>query len=175
LLKKQYVFKRAMIKGFFNQVVEHNHIKLSDPKWLDQVGMTNNSLYYQYHRYVGHIIEDCVAFKEWLQIAIDEKRLALQPDTINTDYHSIYMVSIGLCTESYVEERKWVPLIQLEKELTNIMLSRGTPKANANQWHTVRHYKPSRRDFQHHEASRVATCSKKSVPWQHDPSHRCLP
>jgi hypothetical protein len=27
LLNKQYVFKRAMIKGFFNQVVEHNHIK----------------------------------------------------------------------------------------------------------------------------------------------------
>jgi hypothetical protein len=174
LLKKQYVFKRAMIKGFFNQVVEHNHIKLSDPKWLDQVGMTNNPLYYQYHRYVGHIIEDCVAFKEWLQRAIDEKRLALQPDTINTDYHSIYMVSIGLCTESYVEERKWVPLIQLEKELTNIKLSCVIPKANANKCHTVRHYKPPRRDFQHREASRVASYSKKSVPWQHDPSRRRL-
>jgi hypothetical protein len=77
--------------------------------------------------------------------------------------------------ESYVEEEKWVPLIQLEKELTNIKLSRGIPKTNANQWHTVRHCKPPRRDFQHREASRVASYSKKLVPWQHDPSLCCLP
>jgi hypothetical protein len=123
LLKKQYVFKRVMIKGFFNQVVEHNHIKLPDPKRPDQVGMTNNPLYCPYHRYVEHIIKDCVAFKEWLQKAIDEKRLALQPDAINPDYHSVNMVSIGPCPKSSVEEGKWVPLIQLEKELTNIKLS----------------------------------------------------
>jgi hypothetical protein len=30
------------------------------------------------------------------------------------------MVSIGSCPESYVEEGKWVLLIQLENELTNI-------------------------------------------------------
>jgi hypothetical protein len=58
LLKKQYVFKRAMIKGFFNQVVEHNHIKLPNPKRPDQVGMTNNPFYCLYHCYVGHVIED---------------------------------------------------------------------------------------------------------------------
>jgi hypothetical protein len=95
-----------MIKGFFNQVVEHNHIKLLDPKGPDQVGMTNNPLYCSYHRYVGYVIEDCVGFKEWLQRAIDEKRLALQPDAINPDYHSVNMVSIGSCPESYVEEEK---------------------------------------------------------------------
>jgi hypothetical protein len=77
LIKKQYVFKRAMIKCFFNQVVEYNHIKLPDPKRPDQVEMTNNPLYCPYHRYVGHVIEDCVGFKEWLQRAINKKRLAL--------------------------------------------------------------------------------------------------
>jgi hypothetical protein len=132
LLKKQYVFKRGMIKGFFNQVVEHNHIKLSDTKRPDQVGMTNNRIYYSYHHYAGHVIEDCVAFKEWLQRAIYEKRSALQPDAINLDYHAINMVIIGTCPESSIKEGKWVPLMQLEKELTNIHLSRGTPKANAN-------------------------------------------
>jgi hypothetical protein len=44
-------------------------------------------------------------------MAIDEKRLALQPDAINPDYHSINMVSIGSCPKSSVEEGKWVPLI----------------------------------------------------------------
>jgi hypothetical protein len=85
------------------------------------------------------------------------------------------MVTIWPCPKSYVEEGKWVPLIQLEKELTNIKLSRGIPKGNANQWHTVRHYKPPRIDFQHRESNRVASYSKKSAPWQHDPSHHRLP
>jgi hypothetical protein len=57
------------------------------------------------------------------------------------------MVNIGTCSESSVEEGEWVPLMQLEKDLTNIHLSLCTPKANANQWCTVRHYKLARRDF----------------------------
>jgi hypothetical protein len=85
------------------------------------------------------------------------------------------MVNIGTCPESSIEEGEWVPLMQLEKDLTNIHLSLCTPKANANQWCTVRHYKLARRDFQRHDASQVASYSKKSVPWQHDPSHRRLP
>jgi hypothetical protein len=102
LLKKQYVFKRSMIKGFFNQVLEHDHIKLPDPNRPDQVRMTNNPLYCPYHRYVGHIIEDCVAFKEWLQRAIDEKRLGIQPDAINLDYHATNMVSIISTSKSSI-------------------------------------------------------------------------
>jgi hypothetical protein len=39
---------------------------------------------------------------------------------------------------------------------------------------TSRH-EPPRRDFQRHEASRVASYSKKSVPWHHDLSRRRLP
>jgi hypothetical protein len=123
-------------------VLEHNHIKLLDPKRPDQVGMTNNLLYYLYHHYVGHVIEDCVAFKECLQRAIDEKILALQPDAINPDYHAVNMVSIGTCPDSSIEEGEWVPLMKLEKELTNIHLSRGTQEANANQWCIVRNYEP---------------------------------
>jgi hypothetical protein len=122
LLKKQFVFKRDMIKGFFNQVVEHNHIKLPDPKRPEQVEMTNNPLYCPYHRYVRHVIEDCVTFKEWLQRAIDEKRLALQPDAINPDYHDVNMVNITSCPKSSVEEGTWVPLTQLEREFTNVHL-----------------------------------------------------
>jgi hypothetical protein len=34
LLRKQYVFRREMIKGFFNQVVAHNHLNLPEPKRL---------------------------------------------------------------------------------------------------------------------------------------------
>ena len=93
LLKKQYIFRRGVVKAFFQQVVDHNYITLPEPRRPGQVGMTDNPLYFPYHGYVGHMIEDCVAFKEWLQRAIDEKifakRLAIPPDAVNSDYHAV--------------------------------------------------------------------------------------
>jgi hypothetical protein len=82
--------------------------------------MTNNTLYCSYHCYVVNVIEDCIPFKEWLQISIDEKRLALQLDAINLDYHVANMVCIGSCPKSYAEEGRWVPLMQHGKKLTNM-------------------------------------------------------
>jgi hypothetical protein len=67
LLKKQYIFKRELVKDLFEQLIEA--LNLPEPRRPDQVNMNNNPLYCPYHRYVGHVIEDCVAFKEWLQRA----------------------------------------------------------------------------------------------------------
>jgi hypothetical protein len=75
LIRKQYIFHREVVRAFFQQVMEHEYLTLPDPKRPEQVKMLDNPLYCPYHRYVGHVIEDCVAFKEWLQRAIDEKRL----------------------------------------------------------------------------------------------------
>ena len=104
LLKKQYIFRRGVVKAFFQQVVDNNYITLPEPKRPWQVGMTNNPLYCPYHRYVGHVIEDCVAFKEWLQRAIDEKRLAIPPDAVNSDYHAVNMVTIRSSTSHENDE-----------------------------------------------------------------------
>lgn len=123
LLKKQYVFCREMVKGFFNQVMAHNHLTLPEPRRPDQVGMTDNCLYCPYHRYVGHVIEDCVAFKEWIQRAVDEKRLAIQPDAINPDYHAVNMVTVGPTSKmrnTNIEKGDWVPLAQVERQLVNL-------------------------------------------------------
>ena len=45
LLRKQYIFRREMIKDFFNQVMAHNHLNLPEPKRPDQVSMKDNALY----------------------------------------------------------------------------------------------------------------------------------
>lgn len=60
---------------------------------MDQVKMVDNPLYCPYHRYVGHVIKDCVAFKEWLQRAIDEKRMAIPPDAVNPDFHAVNIIT----------------------------------------------------------------------------------
>ena len=86
LLKKQYIFRRELVRDMFNQLMEHQALNLPEPRRPDQVRMTDNALFCPYHRYVGHIIEDCIAFKEWLQRAINEKRINLDPEAINPNY-----------------------------------------------------------------------------------------
>lgn len=66
MLGKQYVFKKELVKALFEQIMEHGALNLPQPQRPDQVSMTNNPLYCPYHRYVGHAIEDCISFKEWL-------------------------------------------------------------------------------------------------------------
>jgi hypothetical protein len=56
LLKKQYIFKRELVKDLFEQLMEHKALNLPEPRRLDQVNMNNNPLYCPYHRYVGHVI-----------------------------------------------------------------------------------------------------------------------
>jgi len=87
LLKKEYIFRRELVKDMLNQLMEHRALNLPEPQRLDQVRMTDNALFCPYHRYVGHVIEDCVAFKEWLQRAVNEKRINLDPEAINPNYH----------------------------------------------------------------------------------------
>ena len=77
LLKKQYIFKRELVNGMFEQLMEHKALNLPEPRRPDQVKMTNNPLYFPYHRYVGHVIKYRITFKEWLQRAINEKRINL--------------------------------------------------------------------------------------------------
>ena len=123
LLNKQYIFRREVIKGFFTQVIAHNHLRLPDPKRPDQVNMKDNPLYCPYHQYVGHVIENCIAFKEWLQRAIIDKRLQIQPDARNPNYHAVNMVTVDTNSMSKHENETWVPLSVVEERLTSLRTS----------------------------------------------------
>jgi hypothetical protein len=129
LLKKQYIFKRELVKDLFEQLMEHKALNLPEPRRPDQVNMNNNPLYCPYHRYVGHVIEDCVAFKEWLQRAISDKRINLDADAVNPDYHAVNMVTVKTCSpprSRSEDEQVWVPFAQVEHKL-EAMVRRDTP------------------------------------------------
>ena len=83
LLKKSYIFRRELVKDMFDQLMEHRALNLPEPQRPDQVNMDDNPLYCPYHRYIGHAIEDCITFKEWLQRAVNEKRVTLDPEAVN--------------------------------------------------------------------------------------------
>ncbi|KAM0857946.1 hypothetical protein ACQ4PT_048133 [Festuca glaucescens] len=126
LLKKQYIFRRELVHDMFNQLIEHHALNLPDPRRPDQVNMVDNPLYCPYHRYVGHAIEDCIAFKEWLQRAVNEKRINLDAESINLDYHAVNMVSVGSPSSATQEQEggpSWVPLAQVEHRLSSLVMA----------------------------------------------------
>lgn len=122
LLNKQYVFRRDLIRSLFEQMGEQGLLNLPNPTRPDQIAMTDNPLYCPYHKYVGHVIEDCIAFKEWLQRAVDEGRLALKPEAKNPDYHTANIVSVQQI-DTDEEEECWVPFSQVEQQLESFRLA----------------------------------------------------
>jgi hypothetical protein len=174
LLRKQYIFRREMIRGFFNQVIAHNHLNLPDPKRPDQVNMKDNPLYCPYHQYVGHVIEDCVAFKEWLQRAIDEKRLQIQPDARNPNYHAVNVVTVDTNPMSKQGAEIWVPLAQVEEKLTSFSVSHTAGKRASTR--EANPYRPSSRKL-HEQRKRFSSSyynNSMSARW-YNPSQRRMP
>lgn len=124
LLKKQYAFQGDLVKGMFEQLMEHKTLNLPEPWKPEQVNMTNNPLYCPYHRYDGHVIEDCSSFKEWLQIAIDENKVNLDPDAVNPEYHSVNVVMVMTTQGDDQQEDTWTPLAHVEHQLADIVLAK---------------------------------------------------
>jgi hypothetical protein len=182
LLKKQYIFRRELVKDMFNQLKEHRALNLPEPWRPDQVTMVDNPLYCPYHRYVGYAIEDCVAFKEWLQRAVNEKRINLDADAINPDYRAVNMVSVEPGSREQEGADIWVPLNQVEHQIARMMLT-TTPAAhrevthdtNKKMWNTVRRRPqftgPPPRHPQMKPQPRTAPTTRR---WP-DPSRRRLP
>jgi hypothetical protein len=120
LLNKQYVFRKDLVKSLFEQMNEQHLLTLPNPTRPEQVDMVDNPPYCPYHRYVGHKIEDCIAFKEWLQRAVDEGKLALKPEAINPNYQATNVVTISHGDETSgarSKEERWVPLMEVERQL----------------------------------------------------------
>jgi hypothetical protein len=126
LLNKQYIFRRDLVKDMFDQLMQHQALNLPEPRRPDPVRMTDNALFCPYHRYVGHVIEDCVAFKEWLQRVVNDKRINLDPEAMNLDYHAVNMVGVTSSSSPRQDmkgEDSWVPLSQVESQLSSLIIS----------------------------------------------------
>lgn len=147
MLSKQYVFRRDLVKSLFEQMNERQLLTLPNPSRPDQVSMTDNPLYCPYHRYVGHVIEDCIVFKEWLQRAIDEKRLALKPEALNPDYHTSNVITVQQDSSMTVyineEEEYWVPFSQVGKQFEELCLTPLGQDARQQSWQQVQQRRPS--------------------------------
>ena len=169
--------------------MEHQALNLPDPRRPEQVNMTNNPLYCPYHRYEGHVIEDYIAFKEWLQRAVNEKKVNLDPEAINPKYHTSNMITVGSCLESSQEGEEhggsWVPLSQVEQQLSDIALaSIRAPITRHEEHHPVRRNQPwrvvhrqttSKGHPQQHQQSTTLNYTPSKTWKKSDPSKRRMP
>ncbi|KAM0848663.1 hypothetical protein ACQ4PT_054248 [Festuca glaucescens] len=147
LLRKQYIFRRDLVKKFFNQLSQQGALNLPDPRRPDQMGMTDNPLFCPYHIYVGHVIEDCVSFKEWLQRAIDEKKLTLDPQAANPNYRQVNMVSINEADgKEYNREPYWRLFSEVEHQFEGLRLVPMISENGTQTWNKVhrRQYQENR-------------------------------
>ncbi|XP_062213734.1 uncharacterized protein LOC133914699 [Phragmites australis] len=176
MLNKQYVFRRDLIKSLFEQMNEQKLVNLPTPARPEQVAMIENPLYCPYHRYVGHIIEDCIAFKEWLQRAVDEKRLALKPEAMNPDYRTANMVTVKHDVSSSVhinkEEEYWVPFIQVEDQFERLRLTPITHREKEQQWQQVPQRHPPRAQRSSYQVNPPSVRMQSVL---RDPSQRRMP
>jgi hypothetical protein len=172
-----YVAKIRKLENKFYGL-EFHHVLRADNQAADEgirvYTPTDNPLYCPYHRYVGHVIEDCVAFKEWLQRAIDEKRLAIPPDAVNPDFHAVNTITMKMDTASG-NDNGWVPLAQVEHRSINLELSQEMAGRSPNAWQTVTcHELPPRHAYQRSGCRNLHSIDEPLYRW-HDLSRRHMP
>jgi hypothetical protein len=79
---KQYPFRNDKIGKLFTQALASGTLQLPTPKKPEEVDKVDNPNYCPYHRCLGHKIEDCWVFKDWILKEYNEKRITLSPKVL---------------------------------------------------------------------------------------------
>ncbi|NAV33024.1 hypothetical protein, partial [Klebsiella pneumoniae] len=66
-LNKTYSFKREAVKKMFKKLINNSKLKLPEPKYPEKPSDKVKPNYCPYHRIIGHALEDCFNFKNWLE------------------------------------------------------------------------------------------------------------
>ena len=72
---KEYPFRDDKVPKLFKHALDSGHLKLPAPKKPDEVNKTDDTNYCLYHRFLGHKIEDCWVFKDWLMAEFKAGRI----------------------------------------------------------------------------------------------------
>ncbi|KAL0907001.1 hypothetical protein M5K25_025536 [Dendrobium thyrsiflorum] len=120
LIGKTYPFKREALKRIFKNLLKKPDFKLPAPRRPEEVGKSDQPNYCLYHQMLGHQLEDCVTFKEWL-----DRNMKLGAVVIPKEY----LVDPGQGSAKCVTGEHIVPTCPLDSDSTwDIVLSRSSKK-----------------------------------------------
>ncbi|KAL0903952.1 hypothetical protein M5K25_026016 [Dendrobium thyrsiflorum] len=120
LIGKTYPFKREALKRIFKNLLKKPDFKLPAPRRPEEVGKSDQPNYCLYHQMLGHQLEDCVTFKEWL-----DRNMKLGAVVIPKEY----LVDPGQGSAKCVTGEHIVPTSLSDVDSTwDIVLSRSSKK-----------------------------------------------
>ncbi|KAL0917439.1 hypothetical protein M5K25_012499 [Dendrobium thyrsiflorum] len=120
LIGKTYPFKREALKRIFKNLLKKPDFKLPAPRRPEEVGKSDQPNYCLYHQMLGHQLEDCVTFKEWL-----DRNMKLGAVVIPKEY----LVDPGQGSTKCVTGEHIVPTCPSDSDSTwDIVLSRSSKK-----------------------------------------------
>ncbi|KAL0928496.1 hypothetical protein M5K25_000380 [Dendrobium thyrsiflorum] len=76
-INQQYSFRRDAIKKIFKSLIQDDNFQLPKPKRPADVDKSNEPNYCPYHRMLGHVLEDCYVFKDWVESEYKSGRMSL--------------------------------------------------------------------------------------------------
>src|SRR3954465_10710764 len=76
----KYSFKDDKVKALFKMLNKGGQLKLPEPKNPEDVGKTDDSCYYLYHRGLGHPTKNCWSLKDKRQALVDAGTLRLKTE-----------------------------------------------------------------------------------------------
>jgi len=79
-LPKQYFFKDEKVVTIFHLFYKGNKLKLPEVWCPDEVGRTNDSNYYLFHRMVHHLTSKCFILKDKIQALVGASILTLNSE-----------------------------------------------------------------------------------------------
>lgn len=79
--RKPYSFRRDKVMRIFRGAIK-NGLKLPESKRPDQADCSDKPNYCPYHRVLGHTIEDCYVFKDWVERTYRAGEITLQEDVL---------------------------------------------------------------------------------------------
>ncbi|WP_161400847.1 hypothetical protein, partial [Klebsiella pneumoniae] len=66
LMNKEYPFKEEAVRKIFKNLLKKPDFQLPEAKFPEEMNKSSDTNFCPYHRRLGHPIEKCFTFKEWL-------------------------------------------------------------------------------------------------------------
>ncbi|PKU68717.1 hypothetical protein MA16_Dca024254 [Dendrobium catenatum] len=113
-MNKEYPFKRESVAKLFRQALKAG-LELPEYKRPEESKETGDPNYCPYHRVLGHPIEDCYIFKDWVERKYQKGELTLSDNVLVNPRKESTRVVTTSTIPSVEEKRKEKKLIQEER------------------------------------------------------------
>ncbi|XP_020597312.1 uncharacterized protein LOC110037077 [Phalaenopsis equestris] len=109
-MNRIYSFKDEAVSKMFRSLMKKPEFKLPEPRKPEDADKKDQPNYCPYHRLIGHTIEGCFSFKDWLERNLKEGNITIPKEYLKEpEKGSINMISVEPIApvDPYANENGW--------------------------------------------------------------------